>query len=331
MSKHYTADATQALAFVQGQAYTVNTQVIQQPYPDWSFGELVYVETDGNPWSPGVMTYASDMTGAAKWQSGFAKDVPLADVNQDMQLKTHQMAAIGYQWNVEEVNSALGLVGGSLSNRRAAAARAAYQKFMWEITWFGNAEKGMKGLANYTGVPVMVAASDGTGAVPYWVNAAGVGTKTPAQILRDFNRAIMGVSTATFGTILADTVLLPDEAYTYIASTPYSSTTMETILSFIVRTNIYTLNTGRPLTIRSRRELGNQAVAPVAGKGRMVAYNNNPTYVKLHLPMPHNFLPVWQDGPMNYVIPGIFRTGGIEMLVPQSAYYLDGISEPPAL
>ncbi|MCV2448466.1 DUF2184 domain-containing protein [Paracoccus sp. DMF] len=330
--KYQNFSDAQALAFVQGQAYRVNTRVIAQPYPSWDFGRLIYVETEGDPWAPGVLTYTSDISGAAKWQSGYAKDVPLADVSQDMQMKTFELAAIGYQWNIAEVNAARNMiVGGNLPDRRAQAARQAYMKFMWDLTWFGNAEKNMPGITNYPGVPASVAPADGTGTVPYWVDNTGVGVKTPAQIVRDINIALQGVDNATYGTVLADTVLMPDVAYTYIAGTPYSSTTMETILSFIQRTNLYTQQTGRPLTIRGERQLRTAGTVDAgAGQGRLVAYNNDPAYVKLHLPMPHNFLPVWQDGPLNFVVPGIFRTGGVEMFVPTSAYYLDGVSQAPA-
>jgi hypothetical protein len=102
---------------------------------------------------------------------------------------------------------------------------------------------------------------------------------------------------------------------------------METILSFVQRTNIYTLTTGRQLTIRSVRELGSAASG---NTGRMVVYKNDQDYVKLHLPMPHQFLPVYQDGPLNWTIPGIFRTGGIELLTTVAFRYVDGISQPPA-
>jgi hypothetical protein len=61
----------------------------------------------------------------------------------------------------------------------------------------------------------------------------------------------------------------------------------------------------------------------------MVAYKNDGEYVKLHLPMPHRFLPVWQDGPLNYSVPGIFRTGGVELLTTVAMRYLDQISDPP--
>ena len=56
-----------------------------------------------------------------------------------------------------------------------------------------------------------------------------------------------------------------------------------------------------------------------------VIYANRQDVVKLHLPMPHRFLPVYQDGPMSFQIPGIFRTGGVEVLRNGAFRYLDGI------
>jgi hypothetical protein len=317
----------QALAFVTAQAYKVNQKVYEARYPDWDFGRLIFVDSEGPEWAPGILTYTSDMSGRANWQSGYAKDIPLADVNQDMQTRTFQLAAIGYQWNIEEVNGTMGFPGASLPDRRAKAARLAYTKFMYDLTLKGAPEKGMGGLINYSGVVTVNAPADGTGSSTLWVNAAGVGQKTPAQIVRDINIALQGISLATFETELADTILLPVEAYNYIAATPYSATTTETILSFVLRTNLYTMQTGRPLTIRTVRELGTGAANGTTG--RMVAYKNDGEYVKLHLPMPHRFLPVWQDGPLNYSVPGIFRTGGVELLTTVAMRYLDQISEPP--
>lgn len=324
------ADATQALAFVTAQAYRINQTVYETRYPDWDFSRLIYVETEGDPWAPGILTYLSDMSGAANWQSGAAKDIPLADVNQDYQLKNFHLAAIGYQFNITEVNAAIQIPGGTLQNRRAKAARLSYTKFMYDLTLFGSTEKGLGGVTNYPGVTAAAVPADGTGSATYWVNAAGVGLKTPAQIVRDINLGIQGIFLGTNTVELADTVLLPWEAYNYIASTPYSATTMETILSFVQRTNIYTLATGRPLTIRAIRELGTAATAGTAGTGRMVVYKNDENYVKLHLPMPHRFLPVYQDGPLNWQVPGIFRTGGVEMLTTAAIRYMDSISQTPA-
>lgn len=317
----------QALAFVTGQAYQINQRVYETRYPDYDFARLIYVDTSAPEWSPGIMTYTSDVSGAANWQSGYAKDVPLADVSQAMQTKSFHLAAIGYQWNLEEVNTTMAFPGANLPDRRARAARLAYMKFMYDLTIMGSAEKGLGGLINYNGVTATTAPNDGTGGATLWVDQNGVGQKTPAQIVRDINLGLMGVFRDTNDIELADTILLPHEALTYIAQTPYSATTMETILDFVARNNIYTRTTGRELTIRALSALSTQASG---NTGRMVAYKNDPEYVKLHLPMPHRFLPVYQDGPLNFAVPGIFRTGGVELLTTKGMRYVDGISEPPA-
>lgn len=317
----------QALAFVTGQAYQINQRVYETRYPDYDFARLIYVDTSAPEWSPGIMTYTSDVSGAANWQSGYAKDVPLADVSQAMQTKSFHLAAIGYQWNLEEVNTTMAFPGANLPDRRARAARLAYMKFMYDLTIMGSPEKGLGGLINYSGVTATTAPNDGTGGATLWVDQNGVGQKTPAQIIRDINLGLMGVFRDTNDIELADTILLPHEALTYIAQTPYSATTMETILDFVARNNIYTRTTGRELTIRALSALSAQASG---NTGRMVAYKNDPEYVKLHLPMPHRFLPVYQDGPLNFAVPGIFRTGGVELLTTKGMRYVDGISEPPA-
>lgn len=317
----------QTLSFVQGQAYRINQRVIEARYPDFDFGRLIYVNREGPEWSPGVMTYTSDMSGQAKWQSAYAKDVPLADVSQNAQQRQHRLAAIGYQFNVEEVNATMGFPGANLPDRRARAARLAYNQFMYNLTLAGDAEKGMGGLINYGGVPRSVAPADGESSSTFWVNAAGVGQKTPAQIVRDINIGLQGVNLQTKQIALADTILLPNEAMNYIAATPYSPTTMETVLSFVQRNNLYTLTTGRPLTIRAVNELGTGAED--GETGRMVAYRNDENEVQLHLPMPHRFLNVYQDGPLSFAIPGIFRTGGVEIMSVEAFRYVDSISQPP--
>lgn len=330
---HLLTDA-QALTLITAQTYRINQTVLEARYPDWNVGELVYVDTTGPEWSPGVITYTSDMTGAMKYVSGAAKDVPLADVSQDFELKTHHMSAMGYQWNIEEINTILGFTGASLPDRRARAATVASRKFLYDLAFTGQAEKGLTGMVNYAGVTTTQPAADGTGSARHWVDASGVGTKTPAQIVRDINLALQSIDNATYGTVLADTLLLPQAAYTYIAGTPYSTTTMDTILTFIQRTNIYTIRTGRPLTIRAYRELNTAATSTSpsnqAGNGRMVAYRNDQNVVKLHLPMPFRFLPVYQDGPFNFVVPGIMRSGGVEIMDFTTFRYLDGVSLPPA-
>lgn len=317
----------QRLAFVEEQSYRINQTVYEQRFPDWDFARLVFVDSSGPEWGPGVMTYSSSITGRAEWQSAYAKDIPKADVAQEMTPRRFYLAAIGYDFNLEEVNQAI-LIGADLPTRRANAARKVYTKFMWDLVLSGSAEKSLDGLINYSGVTATNAPADGTGSVTYWVDSGGVGQKTPEQIVRDINMALSGVYLATSTVEMADTILLPPEALHYIAQTPYAPTTMETILAFVMRTNLYTLTTGQPLTIRAVPELSTAASG--GSTGRMVAYRNSEDIVRLHLPMPHRFEPVWQSGPLQWDVPGIFRTGGVEVQSTAAFRYIDGISQPPA-
>ncbi len=318
----------QALAFIQAQAFKVNQQVYEARFPDWDFGRLVFVDTTGPAWSPGVLTYTSDLTGAAKWQSGYAKDIPLADVGQAMQQSAFHLAAIGYQYNIEEVNTAI-QIGAGLPARRARAAKLAYTKFMWDLTITGSTEKGKAGLVNNALVTPVAATNDGTGSARHWIANDGTVTKAATQILRDVNQALTGTNIATNTLEYADTLLMPVEAYNLIASTPFNALGNDTILSWLLKTNVYTLTTGRPLTIRGVPFLRTASTQTVTGGGRLVAYKNDENYVKLNLPMPHQFLPVYQDGPLNWQVPGIFRTGGIDLQTTATFYYLDGILPAP--
>lgn len=319
----------QGLAFVQGQAYKINQNVYEARYPDWDISRLIYIDTSGPAWSPGVLTYTSDITGVAKWQSGYADDVPMADVNQAQSLSQFHLAAIGYEYNIEEINAAI-QIGGSLSDRRARAARLAYTKFLYDLGITGDAEKGKKGIVNQAGVTPVAATADGTGSARHWVANDGTITKTAAQIGRDINQGLTGTNTATNTIEYADTILLPVEAYNLIASMPFNTLGADTILSWILKTNVYTLTTGRPLTIRAVPFLRTASTQTVVGGGRAVFYKNDQAYVKFNLPMPHQFLDVYRAGPLRYQVPGIFRTGGVDLQTTATFYYLDGVLDVPS-
>jgi hypothetical protein len=323
MNMHTTFnDAQQAqFGFVVNQAFTINSQVYATRFPDLDFARLVYVDTSAPEWTPGIISFMSSTVGAADWFSGAAKDVPRADVTRDKSQVGVHMAAIGYGYNSEEVGQSQ-LLGIPLGPNKAEAARRAYTEFMWNLTLTGNTTKNLLGLGNQTSVTTGAAPSDGTGAVSTWFDGSGASTKTPAQIIRDINNVLTGVFTGSLTVEMADTLLLPYSTISYLSATPMSSTNSETIMAYILRNNIYTQMTGQQLTIRGVLGLD---TAGTGNTKRMVAYANRQDVVKLHLPMPHRFLPVYQDGPTSFQIPGIFRTGGVEVLRPGAFRYLDGI------
>lgn len=313
--RHHMADAQQALGFLVSQTSHIESQVYATQYPDIQYPALIPVDTSANEWAKSVTFYSTDRTGKADWFHHMAKDIHVADVERTKHEVAIEMADIGYRYSLEELGVAMMVPGTNLTIERAAAARRAYEEFVDNIAFRGDATKNLSGILNYPGVTI-VNAAEVAGGITDW------DTKTADEILKDINDALTGVYVASLTVELADTILMPVEALTLLASKRVGDTE-RTVLNFLLENNVYTFQTGRPLTIRGVRGL---ETAGVGGVGRMVVYRRDPSVIKMHIPMPHQFMPIWQTGPLVFDIPGIFRLGGVEVRRPGAVRYVDGIT-----
>jgi hypothetical protein len=311
--RNFMVDAQQALGFLVSQTSYIEAQVIETVYPDIQYPNLIPVDTSANEWASSVTYFSSDKTGKAGWFHHYAKDIHVADVERAMHEVTIEMADIGYRYSLEELGKAMLLPGTNLSADRAAAARRAYEEFVDNVALRGNGDKNFSGILNYPGITT-VDASEIEGDTD-WAD------KSADEILADVNNALTGVWTNSLTVELADTILLPPAMMTLIATKRVGDTNM-TVLQFLQANNVYTFQTGQRLTIRAVRGL---ETAGVDGVGRMVVYRRDPQVLKMHIPMPHRFLPVWQTGPLVFDVPGIFRLGGLEVRRPGAMRYIDGI------
>jgi len=309
-------DSQDALSFLTQQAQYIETEVYKIQYPDIQYQQLVPIDTSANEWAKSVTYYSMDKVGQAAWFSHLATDMRLADINRTKFEVGMEMAGIGYRYTLEELGFQQMVPGTNLTTERADAARYAYETFMNDIAFTGSTDKGWEGLIN-SSLPTRVdAANTGTGSSRYWAD------KTADQIITDINAALTGIYTGSNTVEMADTILLPPEALVWL-STSRLSNTADNALSYLTKYNTYTLQTGQALTIRSVLGL---ETAGSGSHGRMVAYKKDPRVLKMHVPMPHRFLPVWQTGPMVFDIPGIFRTGPVEIRRPGAVRYVDQIT-----
>jgi len=308
-------DTKVSLGFVMPAFYNVEREVYRIKYPSFDYSALIPVVTEGNEWSSGTLFRSSDAAGKAEFLSGKGFDMPYADISQNQFLKGFELAGIGYEWSIEEIQKA-SMEGVSLTIEKAAAAKRIAEQMLWNIAMTGNSEKNWTGLINDANVPAADVAANGTGSVTWWA------AKTPDQILADINGGITGVFTTTQETEMANTVLLPTAIYQSLASTPRSSTSDTSILTYLLANNAYTAETGQPLMVRGLRAL---TAADPGGDGRAVVYRRAPDVLRFHLPMPHKFLPPFQKSSMAYEVAGIMRTGGTEIRLPKAVSYLDGI------
>jgi len=312
-------DAQAALSFLLSQTSHIESQVWAKKYPDLTYAEDVPIDNSASPWIKSVTYFSSDKVGKAALMHGRGTDFPMVDIDRQKFETEVVMAGIGYDYSLEELAQALMVTPRvNLTADKASAARRAYEEFCDSVAYTGGGVNDWTGLLNYAGItPTDVA--DGAGAADTtWE------TKTADEILKDINETLTGIWTASNTIELADTILLPLTSYAHISQKRLDSTMTITVLEYVQRANVYTMQTGKPLRIRARRELETAGVGSPTSK-RMIAYKRDPEVLKMHIPMPFRFLPAFQASPMVFQVPGIFRLGGLDIRRPGAVRYRDKI------
>jgi hypothetical protein len=307
-------DAQAALGFLVSQTAHIESQVWAKKYPDLTYAEDVPIDSSAHPYATSVTYYSTDKVGAAAWLHGRGQDFPLVDVNRTKFETPVAGGGIGYDYSLTELNQAR-MLGINLTADKASAARRAYEEFIDGIAYVGDADKSFTGLLNYSGIsPTDVA--DGAGAADTtWE------TKTADEILKDINEALTSTWTASKTIELADTLLLPLSSYAFISTKRLDDTMSMTVLEYVTKANVYTMQTGKPLRIRARREL---ETAGTSGHKRFVTYKRDPEVLKMHLPMPLRFYAP-QQVLLTFVVPAEFRVGGLDIRRPGAVRYRDYI------
>lgn len=309
------ADEQAVLGFVRSQTTHIEPQAYAVRYPDIQYPGLIPVDTSASEFATSVTYTSSDRFGKAAWINGNSDDIPKAGTTRAQFETPVHTAGIGYGWGWEEIGRAR-MLGINLQSDDAMAARRAAEEMIDGVALLGDAGKGFQGLLNHSAV-TPVAAPNGD-----WGTVSVAGTASPDEIVADMNAAIVNIFNGTNTVAIADRLLLPWSKFQVIATRRMSADTNETILQYFLRNNVYTATTGQALTIRGLRGLDE---AGVSGVPRMIAYRYSPQVLKLHIPMPHRFLPVFQSGPLRWDVPGVMRLGGVDIRLPKEVVYLDGI------
>lgn len=294
-------DAPQAaLGFAVSQQSHVESEILTRKYPAIRYAELIPVDTSANPFAASVTHFSQDSVGKAKFINGKGDDIPLANILREKFEQGVNMAGIGYSFSVEEIGQAQ-MMGVNLSNEGAVAADLAYQQLVDETAFNGNAQLGVQGLLNHTGIGSAAA-------------AATFAASSPQVVLAEINGTLTEIMTSSNGVELADTVLLPLTQYGDIATRQIAPENPMTILEYIQAKNVYTAMTGQPLTIAGTHRL----------TAKMVAYRRDPSVVKMHMPMPLRFLaPQLVNLQIN--VPGMFRFAPVNIRTPGAIRYKTGI------
>lgn len=303
------------LSFLRQQSTFVETRVYQHKYPSIQYPGLVPIDTSADEFASSVTYEAADTYGQADFINGGSDDIPLVGTTLQQFETPVAEAAVGYDWSWIEIGKALRL-GINLPDRKAFAARRAYEEMIDRIALKGDAGKKFHGLFNHPSItPVPAPNGD-------WGVVGAPGSATPQEMIDDVNAAIMNIFNGTNTVEIANRLLLPWSKWALLSQTVMSTQDSRTVLNFIRENNVLTAMTGERLDIRGVRELD---TIGVSGQPRMIAYRYSDEVLKMHVPMPFRFLQTHQSGPLRYVVPAVWRLGGLDIRLPRAVVYMDGV------
>lgn len=211
------------LEFIRPKAYDIKRAKL-------SAMELFPVDTSTNPGAEYITYRQYDTVGIAKVIANYADDLPRADVL--AKEFTSPVRGIGdsYGYSIQEIRAAqFGNV--DLNSKKQAAARRAHDELINRLAWFGDTVSGLPGFLSNSNIPGYTIPADGTGSSKLF------STKTPDQIIRDMNGIVNSVFVTSKGVHRPNELWMPHAQYTFISSTPRSSTSDTTILDYFLANN----------------------------------------------------------------------------------------------
>lgn len=234
-------------------------------------------------------------TGVAKIISDYADDIPVVNVFGEEFTGKIRSIAIAAKWSLQEIRAA-SMAGRPLDRQQAEAARETMLRTENEVAFNGDAKHGLVGLFTDPNIPTAAI----SGAV--WAG------KAPLDILEDMNDCANDIVETTNDVEVPDTLIMPTKQFNQIASTNVGTGTDTTILRYFLNNNPYIS------TVMNVRELKG---AGTAGVDVMVAYNRNPSKLRLNVPLDMEQLAPEQKGLTTHV-PYHMRIGGLTVTKPLS-------------
>lgn len=300
-------DAGSALFFAS-QLTAIQDRVYEYEYPQLEAFNVIPISYSTPPGATHVLYRAFQKTGRARMVSSYADDLPAADLQGFQFLQPIVTIGASYRYSYQEIVTAQ-WQNVDLPFEQAEAARRAIMQEMNTLAFTGSQPGGFTGFLNNPNVPVYTVPADGIGA------STTFASKTPDQILRDLNSLVNQVVINSSMVERPDTVLLPTEQYTQIASTPRSSMSDTTILSYFLMNNPY---------VKQVIPVPQLANAGATGLDVMIAYEMNANKLKMEIPQPFMQLPP-QERNLEFVVNCISRFGGVSIIYPLSVNIGQGI------
>lgn len=276
--------------------------------------ELFPVDSSAGAGAESIAYEQYDITGMAKIIANYADDLPRADVKGKEFVGKIKSVGNSYGYSVQEIRAAQ-MAGKGLAQRKADAAARTQRETWNKIAFYGDADNGLPGLLTNPNIPAS-SASNGAAGTPQW------STKTATEILADLNALANTIVSSTNGAEQPDTVILPVDQYTLIASTPRSTTSDTTILEYFLTNNPFITSVEWANEMGSV-QLAANGVTDFTGNVAF-AYRKSADVLTLEMPQMFEQFPPQERG-LEFVIPCHSRIAGVLVYYPLACRFLDSI------
>lgn len=244
--------------------------------------------------------------GEGKAFAGTGMDIPLAETVYDSVSLATKLGAVGYQYSIVEIATAMAM-GITLEADKIAAAQMAFERHMSKVAWIGEEATGLKGFYNQDGVAVTSKTID-------------FATAPVVDILDLFNTIIYDdIDASEFDSDVAiNTLILPTSVARTLAGRTVSATNETPLIKYIRENNEAALE-GRTLEITANRRGNGMGDAD---SDRIVSYNRDPNSIEMRIVQELQFEPAQPTG-LDIFVPGSYLYQGVWLKRVDSMRYYD--------
>lgn len=309
--KRYGRDATDPIAFLQGQLTYLEKKAYEVEYAQLRSEALLGPVTTNEAGEDAVTVQyeITDYTGKGQRHAPKANDMPLADTASARTSMDVAPGWVGYKYATRELRLAASK-GIPLPARKQEATIRAARRHLDDVALIGETASNFVGLYNN---PSVTATSRPSGAV--WDAA------TPLTILADINSYINLINADTDGMHLPSRLALPAGPMGMLMK-PDPAFPGRTVLDFIKTANMYTQLTGQPFMIVPGGEKLATLGAGVTKRG--VFFSPDPETMVLHQPLEPRFATPVQ-GILEVIVPCEYGYGGHHIRRIKTVRYMDNI------
>jgi hypothetical protein len=299
-------DADEGIFFERELKY-IKSRSYDVLYPELLARRLFPVASEADTGAATITYQSWDHVGMAKLIHQYSQDIPNIEITAKETTRKIYSEAVAFGYSLQEVRNAR-YAGKPLQQRKASAARRQVLYLENRLAFFGDPESDIppfvgNSLFNQVTIPAGVSTNT------EW------DTKTPDEIINDVTLMTKTIRDVSNGVESPNTLLLPEAQYTQISTTPRSSTSDTTILTFLLNSNAW---------IQEIIPVYELKGAGAGGTDTMILYDKSPDKLTLEIPQDVEFLPPQEKGFMFEILTHA-RTAGVIVYYPKSVAQGDGI------